>query len=30
MDGVHGLAIPALKINERLDQGKEVVDHTSF
>jgi plastocyanin len=24
-DGTHGLAIPALKINERLDQGKEVV-----
>ena len=24
-DGIHGLAIPALNINERLEQGKEVV-----
>jgi heme/copper-type cytochrome/quinol oxidase subunit 2 len=24
-DGTHGFALPALKINERLDQGKEVV-----
>jgi len=25
IEGNHGFAIPALKINERLDQGKEVV-----
>ncbi len=24
-DGIHGLAIPGLNINERLEQGKEVV-----